>query len=530
MLLDVPRHLASVTLEGSLAPLTLGPSVSESVSSSRAEILLVEDNPGDARLIKAYLEEIREESGTSHLVHVTHLEEARHRLEEGHVDAVLLDLGLPDCEGLETLEALAAVGMEVPVVVLTGNPDEGLRRGASELGAIDYVLKDELDPERLARVLESALGHSRLVESMRKARKDAELAQAQLMELVVLSFEPAVILGPDRRVVYANPAAGALFGVDARRLRRQKLPLPIDRGQPSHVELSDVLGRTHDLEVRTMSVRWRDQPAYLVLMRPRDARGGRALERPTHYASVAMLASELHAHAHRLEAWIRQAEDHQRKLADLGRWIGRPSQGSGVTISRVESRRTMAELVDDTRDALGEASSDLERVRRLSTHLQRMSTHGRPVELQTLDSLVRQTCDSVGRDCPHELSLLVETAAPSVFPRDAARATNVLERLLNALVSIARQELTAPLQVAVRTRAHRDSALVLLDIDGPSSSPGFRARVLTGLVTAPTESAPELELAQCLGAIRDLGGHARFGTRADDSLWIELSVTQPQSS
>lgn len=504
--------------------------VSEEAPSPRAEILLVEDNPGDARLIQAYLDELTDsglhDAGPSHLVHVTHLEEARRRLAEAHIDAVLLDLGLPDCSGLETLEALGSSDSDVPVVVLTGNADVALRRGAAELGAVDYVLKEELDADRLARVLESALGRSRLVGSMKKARKDAEIAQAQLMELVVLSFEPAVILGSDRRVVYANPAAGELFGVDARRLRRQHMPLPLDHGEPRRIELSDALGRTHDLEVRTMSVRWRERPAYLVLLRPRATRTGGAPERVGNQGSVAAVASELHAHAHRLEAWIQRAEDHQSKLADLGSRVGRPGRGgSGVSLCRVQTRRTMAELIDDTRGALGEATDDLHRVQRLSAHLQRVSSRGRTIELRTLDALLRNTCESIGRECERDVHMTLETRAPGVFPRDTARTAAVFERLLNALVSISRQQqLDEPLRIAIRTQAYNESAIVSFDIDGEHSSHELRERVLAGLVTTPLERAPELELAHCIAAVRELGGHARFGTRRDSSLWIEISI------
>lgn len=496
------------------------------MSSPKAEILLVEDNPGDARLVQAYLEEIPD--NPPHLVHVTRLEEARRTLAEAHVDAVLLDLGLPDCQGLETLSSLEPVVSDVPVVVLTGNHDERLRRGAAALGVADYLLKDELDSGRLGRILESVVSRSRLVERAKLARAEAETAQAQLTELVLLSSEPMLVLGPDRRVICANPAAGDLFGVDPRRLRRQRLPLPFERTRARHVELSDAIGRVHRLEVRAMSIRWREQPAHLVLLRPRGRRMAAALELPTHrHGCVAAAASELDAHTYRLQAWIEQARDHQSKLSALGEHIGRPGRtrkGVAPSVCRAETRRTMAELVESTRDALDQATDDLQRVRRLSSHLQRMSSRGRPVEMRTLDTVLRSVCDAVSRDLGRDVEIGLETGASGVFPRSATRTAEVFERLLRAIVRAGRERLAKPVRLKIRTQAHRESALVSLDIDARDSTPEFRQRVLGAMVGTADTDAPEVEVARCMAAFRELGGHARFGTSREDSLWLEVSV------
>ena len=97
--------------------------------------LLVEDNPGDARL---FLELVRETgAGYLKLEHVGRLDAALDRLSSEHFDVVLLDLSLPDEQGLSTLVRTHAHAPRVPVVILTGLDDEALAVKAVRAGAQD---------------------------------------------------------------------------------------------------------------------------------------------------------------------------------------------------------------------------------------------------------------------------------------------------------------------------------------------------------------------------------------------------------
>src|SRR5688572_17397544 len=85
------------------------------------EVLLVEDNPGDARLVKESLAEV---GGNYHLTHVERLEDAIRRLEHDRYDVVLLDLLLQDSQRLGTLMAIHQQAPRVPIVVFTGLEDD----------------------------------------------------------------------------------------------------------------------------------------------------------------------------------------------------------------------------------------------------------------------------------------------------------------------------------------------------------------------------------------------------------------------
>src|SRR5262249_13371657 len=95
---------------------------------------------------------------------------------------LLVDLVLPDCQGLDTVRSLRAVYGEVPLVVLTGLHDEKVGLEALREGAQDYLLKGELVGNLLVRALSYALERKRVEEKLRKAEE--QLRQAQKMDAV----------------------------------------------------------------------------------------------------------------------------------------------------------------------------------------------------------------------------------------------------------------------------------------------------------------------------------------------------------
>lgn len=130
-------------------------------------ILVIEDNAGDARLIH---EMLTDTAGLPCRVEsVARLAAGLQRLEEGPVDAILLDLSLPDSQGLETFTQLRAREPHTPVVVLSGLDDETIALRAVQEGAQDYLVKGRVD----AHLLRRSLGYA--VERHGMAEERAEL-------------------------------------------------------------------------------------------------------------------------------------------------------------------------------------------------------------------------------------------------------------------------------------------------------------------------------------------------------------------
>ena len=121
------------------------------MAGSPISVLLIEDNPIHARLLQGLL------SSSFVVERVDHLAVGLERLAAGNIDVVLLDLVLPDSQELVTFERVKEVVPQVPVLVLTGLDDEELAEAAVAAGAHDYLVKTQIDGERLTQSLRAAL-------------------------------------------------------------------------------------------------------------------------------------------------------------------------------------------------------------------------------------------------------------------------------------------------------------------------------------------------------------------------------------
>jgi diguanylate cyclase (GGDEF)-like protein/PAS domain S-box-containing protein len=118
-------------------------------------ILLIEDNPGDARLIR----EMFKEQGSENIefTHVESMQDAEKHLAENTVDIILLDLGLPDVQGLEAVRRAHAAASHIPLVVLSGLNNESLALQTLQQGAQDYLIKGDFAPRDILRALRYAV-------------------------------------------------------------------------------------------------------------------------------------------------------------------------------------------------------------------------------------------------------------------------------------------------------------------------------------------------------------------------------------
>lgn len=160
-------------------------------------VLLVEDNPGDARLIREMLTEIH--SDRYEVVHVERLAQALLHLSEGKFNAVLLDLNLPDAYGLSTLIKVRATAPHVPVIVVSGLGDEEMAIHALREGAYTYLVKGQMSGHLLDRSIRYSIERERMeqIVQLKRAREYAE-------NIVDTIRESLIVLDNSLRIVSAN--------------------------------------------------------------------------------------------------------------------------------------------------------------------------------------------------------------------------------------------------------------------------------------------------------------------------------------
>jgi len=167
-------------------------------------VLLVEDNEEEARLVSEMLKGVGPHPIT--VTHVMGLRDALDRLRTTDFSAILLDLTLPDSDGLETFVRARAEVLEAPIVVLTGLADEDLAAQAVRAGAQDYLVKGRVDGPSLYQSIRYAIERHASEAALRRS-------EARYRSLIEGSIQ-GILIHVDGIVRLANPALCHLLGVD----------------------------------------------------------------------------------------------------------------------------------------------------------------------------------------------------------------------------------------------------------------------------------------------------------------------------
>jgi len=170
-------------------------------------LLLVEDNLGDARLLREMLNE--QGSNYAQLMHVESMRAAENYLSKHAVDIILLDLGLPDAQGLDVVRRAYASAPRIPLVVLTGLDDESLALQTLQEGAQDYLIKDQIETRGLMRALRYAV-ERKIMESEIENARDMALESVRLKSEFLANIKHEIHT-PLNSVI---GTAGLLLGTD----------------------------------------------------------------------------------------------------------------------------------------------------------------------------------------------------------------------------------------------------------------------------------------------------------------------------
>jgi len=166
-------------------------------------LLLVEDDPADVRLLREMFHE--QSSHNTELTQVGTMAEAEKHLAEGRTDIILLDLGLPDAQGLEAIRRARAVAPGVPLVVLTGLDDESLASRALQEGVQDYLIKGQIDARGLLRALRYAVERKNMQEALFDEKERAQVTLNSIGDAVICT-------NGSGNITFLNPVAQRMTG------------------------------------------------------------------------------------------------------------------------------------------------------------------------------------------------------------------------------------------------------------------------------------------------------------------------------
>ena len=222
-------------------------------------LLLIEDNLGDARLLR----ELLKDSGSNliNLHHVETMTEAELYLAHESADVILLDLGLADAQGLEAVRRAHTTAAHVPLVVMTGLDDESLATLALKEGAVDYLVKGQIDARALGRAISYAVERKILQEAMFAEKERAEVTLNSIGDAVVSTDVGGNITflnaGAERMTGWSaaeasgRPIAKVFRIIDGASRERLPNPMELALGQDRTVHLppNSLLVRRDGLEV-----------------------------------------------------------------------------------------------------------------------------------------------------------------------------------------------------------------------------------------------------------------------------------------
>ena len=272
-------------------------------------ILLIEDNPGDARLIVETLRDVDDPSADYTVRHVERVSEALEciRTKDG-IDIVLSDLTLPDSSGEDTLSALAEADTNLPVIFMTGTNDEALAITAIHKGAQDYLIKGTIDANSLSRSLRYALERKRFQNEVQEVRANEEISRQKI----------ALLADQKRQLIKLNQAKDEFISIASHQLRTPATAVKQYIGMITEGFAGDVDSHQLDLLQRAYESNQRELNVIDELLKT---------------AQLDSTRYRLNVHAVRLNAFIEACIDELRPTIESKRQILTFLPGEDVTVS-----------------------------------------------------------------------------------------------------------------------------------------------------------------------------------------------------
>lgn len=187
-------------------------------------------------------------------------------------DVALLNLDLPDSQGLGSFLKIQAQAPSLPVIVLAASAKEPLAVEAMEAGADDYLVVEQLDARLLTRCVLHAVERRDLLARLERNKQELEASAASFRNVIESNADGIAVIDRQGVVRFVNPALGALFGRQAEELLCESFGFPVVAGQSHEVSISANGSGTRVAEMRVVETTWEGEGVHLASLRDVTAR------------------------------------------------------------------------------------------------------------------------------------------------------------------------------------------------------------------------------------------------------------------
>ncbi len=235
------------------------------MNSSNIKVLLIEDNSSDARLIEEYL--INRNDTEFEFFHASRLSKGIEYLKEKSIDIILLDLCLPDSEGLESFSQLYQQAPSIPIVVLTGNDDQSLAIKALQSGAQDYVIKNFINSNMIARVLRYTIERYRMKAELEEYASKLKASEHRIRTIIDEIADGLLIVDKENIIRFVNPSAESILNRSQKDLLDTKFEFIEISEQSKEIELERKGPEKKTIEMKMAEIDWNGEDVYLINLR-----------------------------------------------------------------------------------------------------------------------------------------------------------------------------------------------------------------------------------------------------------------------
>ena len=236
----------------------------KNINSRKFNILLIEDNLGDTRLIQEILNEA--DNFSFNLIFARNLSDGLRFIEEAVLDVVLLDLTLPDSKGFQTIVRIREKAKDIPIIILTGLKDENFARKAVHAGAQDYFVKGQIDSNPLARSIFYAIERHKMTHKIESLVKTLQKNEYRLKKIIEENADSIIIVDKNGIVQFVNPIAERFFEREKKEFIGQHFGYPTTP-ESNEITLTRKGGMTIIGEMNAVNIEWEGESAKLLTIR-----------------------------------------------------------------------------------------------------------------------------------------------------------------------------------------------------------------------------------------------------------------------